>query len=115
MNLSQRLTFEPLRTLAAASVTGTYTAIGSALQNPTRILYIGNLTDATLLFSVDGVHDHVELPTSGFILLDAAANQTHNQGAFFPAGMTVYVKESGTPTTGSANVSTVYATAALNA
>lgn len=114
MSYAIRMTAEPLRTLAAASIGVNYAAVGNVLAHPVRILLISNLTDADVVFSIDGINDHVALPSSGFILLDAAANQTHTQGAFFPQGMGIFAKRIGTPTAGNVYVSVFYATADAN-
>ena len=109
MIYGKRLTFEPLKELDSASITADYVAIGAPLANANRVLWVYNLTDVTLLFSTDGVTDHFRLSSTAFVLLDGTANRTNNEDAFWPAGMTVYVKEDGAaPTTGNVNVSTVY-------
>ena len=108
MSLAIRMLAEPIRSLAAASIGAAYMGIGTALEYPSRIIYISNLTDATLMFSIDGVKDHVALPDGGFLLLDVATNQTHTQGFFMSVGQRLYVKEIGTPTTGSVYFSTFY-------
>lgn len=103
-----RLLAEPLRSLAAASVVGTYVAIGTAFEHPSRILLVQNLTDQTVAFSFDGIDDHFVLPANGFLLTDFTANKTHQMGAFLAQGTIIYVKEVGNPTTGSVYVSTFY-------
>jgi len=45
-----RFTPEPLRSLAFGSIVAGYTAIGTALANPVRILLLQNFTDKTLTF-----------------------------------------------------------------
>lgn len=115
MNYAIRMNFEEIRELDQASIDANYTAIGGPLENPARIILVQNLTDQALMFSTDGATDHFALPSMGFILLDAAANQTHGQGAFFPKGMSVYVTEIGAPTTGVVYVSVVYGTTTSNA
>ncbi len=82
--------------------------IGTALDHPARILWITNLTDVTLLFSMDGVNDHWKLPSQGYILIDVAANQNSAQGLYIAEGTRIYVKQDGVPSTGSADVSVMY-------
>lgn len=104
-----RLQWEPVRSLAAASISGTYMGIGTMLTNPCRILWVQNLTDETLMFSVDGINDAFPLASNGFVLLDVTANQTLIQGAYFAAGMRIYVKSIGAnPTMNAVYVSTIY-------
>ena len=105
MGQAVRLQAETLRSLAFGSIGAAYTAIGTATSLPAHLIQVQNLTDAVLLFSIDGVNDHFVLPASGFILLDITTNKTETQGFFLKQGTTFYVKESGTPTTGSVYVS----------
>lgn len=106
--LSIKLLPEEVRTLPAASISGTYAAIGTPLANPSRILMIQNLTDETLMFSFDGITDHIPVPDNGFILLDVTANKTVSQGFYIAEGTRFYVKEIGNPTTGSVYISSFY-------
>lgn len=109
MTLAIRLLAEPVRTLAAASIGAAYMGIGTGLDNPSRIIFVQNLTDATVMFSLDGITDHFPLPTGGFLLLDVTTNRTLSQGCFISQGQRLYVKEEGTgPTTGSVYVSSFY-------
>ena len=108
MSLAIRLLPEPIRSLAAASIGAGYMGIGTAFTNPSRILKVDNLTDVTLMFSMDGVNDHFVLPSNGFLLIDITANNTVSVGCFIASGTRIYVKEVGVPTTGSVYVSTFY-------
>jgi hypothetical protein len=109
INTAVRLAAEPVRSLAFGSISGTYAGIGTSFVFPCRILFIQNLTDATLMFSFDGVNDHFPLPASGFLLVDVESNKTTTGGALnLPIGTRVYVRTIGTPTLGSVYVSTFY-------
>ena len=108
MALGTRILPESLRSLAFGSIGASYMGIGTALDHPARILEIQNLTDGALLFSFDGIEDHAILPASGFLLLDLTANKTEERGAFVSEGTRIYVKESGTPTSGAVYVSAFY-------
>ena len=70
MGQAVRLQAETLRSLAFGSIGASYTAIGTATAMPAHIIKVDNLTDAVLLFSIDGTNDHFVLPANGFILLD---------------------------------------------
>lgn len=109
-SLAIRFAAEALRSIAFGSISASYMGIGTALANPARQLFLQNLTDATLMFSFDGVNDHFPLPASGFLLLDLTANKTIQQGWFLAEGQRLYVKELGTPTTGSVYFSVFYGT-----
>lgn len=107
--LSIRLLAEPLRSLAFGAIGAAYMGIGTSLANPCRILNVQNLTDASLLFSMDGVTDHFVLPANGFILLDISANEVHSGGWFISQGQRFYAKTNGVvPTTGAVYLSAFY-------
>ena len=110
MAQSLYLRCDPVRSLAYSSIGATYTAIGTMITviGP-RIYFIQNLTNATLMFSYDGVNDHFPLPANGFRLLDICTNQIDTQGFFLSAGTQFYVKEIGTPTSGSVYLTVEYA------
>lgn len=105
---SIRLRYEPGRSLAFGSITGTYAGVGTAVAHPIRQYIIQNLTDATVWFSLDGVNDHFPLPANGLLINDIATNQTFGQGFFLSEGDRLYVKQLGTPTTGSVYFSVAY-------
>lgn len=106
-NLANRCLPEPLRSLGESSISSSYAAIGTALANPSRIFYLQNLTDVSITFSWDGTHDHVILPSNGFLLIDVTSDRTDTGGAFaFSAGTIIYAK--GSPSMGSVYLSTFY-------
>lgn len=106
-----RVTFEALRSQAAASIAAGYTIIGTAFTSPTRIMTITNLTDVSLLFSFDnGVTDHDVLPAGAGKVYDFTANTSVSGGTpFFETGGSVYVKRAaGAATTGAVYVTVTY-------
>jgi len=103
-----RLVPESVRSLAFGSIGAGYTGIGTAIVNPVRMFHIQNLTDVTLMFSYDGVNDHFPLPPNGFLLLDITANKSRDHGFYLAEGTRVYVKEVGTPTSGSVYLTVYY-------
>lgn len=106
--LSVRMLAEVIRSLGFASIDGTYMGVGTGFLYPSRLLVIQNLTDAQLMFSFDGVNDHLTLPASSNIVLDVTTNQSLTQGNYWSIGTRVYVKEVGMPSTGSVYVTTFY-------
>lgn len=107
--LAIRLAPEPVRSLAFGSISGVYAGIGTAFSNPIRIIMIQNLSDVTLMFSFNGVDDHVPLPGSGFLLLDVSTNKSVSNGFFIAEGTRIYVRDLGAPATvGSVYVSVFY-------
>lgn len=109
-NLAIRVMPETVRSIAFGSISGAYAGIGTSVSNPAHIIFVQNLTDAGMMFSMDGVNDHFPLPASGFMILDVTANKTANGGAFMIAqGTRFYVKQlSGAATTGSVYLSVFY-------
>ena len=106
--LAIRLKPETVRTLAAASVVAGYAAVGTAFAEPSRLLILQNLTDESVMFSFDGVNDHVAVPGPGSFVLDITANKGVAGALFIAEGTILYVKRIGTPTTGDVYVSTFY-------
>lgn len=112
-NLAVRIYPEALRSLAFGSISGTYAGIGSALSNPSRILYMVNVTDVLLTYSFDGVADHFVIPSQSFLVLDISSNMSLPGGALTVAqGQRIYVK--GAPTLGTTYLSTFYGTGVMS-
>lgn len=107
-SLGIQLRADAQRSIAAASVGASYSAIGTAFPQPMRILKVDNLTDALLQFSFTGNTDHFVVPAGGFILVDVCTNEVQTAGFFISTGTTLYVKQIGIPTTGSVYVTTFY-------
>jgi len=107
-SLAIRLVPDTAKTLAHGSIGASYLGVGTAFEHPVRILMIQNLTDASLMFSFDGINDHVPLPREGFILLDITANKAAEHGFYIAEGTRIYVKQISAPTTGSVYVTSFY-------
>lgn len=103
-----RLLPETIRTLGFASIGAAYMGVGTEIDHPARMIVIQNFTDVQLMFSFDGVNDHLTLPTLGQIVLDIAANKTREQGFYIAEGDRLYVKEVGNPSSGSVYLSVFY-------
>ncbi len=108
MSLAVRIAFEPLRSLAAASVVAGYTAVGTPLAHPARQIFLQNLTDQTVMFSFDGVNDAFPLPANGFFLDDITSNKSVSDAFYLAKGTQLYVKEVGNPATGSIYFASMY-------
>ncbi len=108
--LDIRVVPETLRTTAFGGVGVNYAVIGSLFSHPIKILFIQNLTNAQLLFSFDGVNDHLTLPQNGHFSFDISTNKSNvSSELVFAVGRGVYVKRSGVPTSGSVYVTAFYA------
>lgn len=100
---------ENLRSLAFGSIGAGYVQIGTDFEFASRILVIQNFTDKQMLFSFNGVDDHLTLPSGGQIVLDVTANKTVTGGcAYFSAGIGIFVKQVAAPGSGAVYVSTFF-------
>lgn len=110
MAYGTRVNFEPIREAAFGAIGATYSAVGSATTDFTRLVSINNGTDAQVYISLDGVHNHLRLAANSFKLLDLTANKVQDDGLFISNGTVFYVKQvSGAPTTGTLWIETLYA------
>ena len=109
MSQAIRVKFEPLRTLLFSGISGTYYGVGAELAHPARNTYILNNTDRVLVFSFDGVTDHLVLPSLGYWFYDITSNKSRDQGFYLAEGERLYVKTPTTaPTTGAVYLSVMY-------
>lgn len=107
MDSGQIVRFEPLRSLAFGSISGTYTALGTPLANASHILNIDNLTDADVLVSFDGITDHTIVPAGSGKIIDYASDKIDPVGKLLqPQNTQVYIKQAST----AATVKAVYLT-----
>ena len=103
---SLRLQADPIHSLVFSSIGAAYMGIGTAFDESARMVYISNLTDATLMFSWDGVDDHFPVYGCSALLLTITQNNEHVSESFsLPALSRLYVKQLEIPATG-----TVYVT-----
>lgn len=108
MPYGKRMLFDTVRSLAFGSVAATYTAVGTPLDFPSRIIHVINTTDADVMCSMDGTNDNFPVPANGFVLYDVTANKAQDDAFFFSVGEVLYVKQIGVPTTGSVYFVTAY-------
>lgn len=108
---SVRVRFEPLRSIAFGSITGTYAGVGLPFANPVRLIDIDNNTNANIFVSINGIDDHTFVAANGFKLFDYATNKSDAAGLFEqPQGDRIYVKsETSNPTSGNVYVTVIYA------
>lgn len=90
MAYTTRITWEPLRSVNSASLTGVYVPVGTPLINPSYIFKMVNNSSVLVTVSFDGVTDYDVLPPDSFFLYD----ETKNAGQsfpFLPAGTQIFV------------------------
>jgi hypothetical protein len=92
---SMTAAFEPVRYLDHNVIVAGYTGIQTETVYPFRLFTIKNWTDVDLMFSLDGVHDHIPVAANSEEVYDVASNTfiTSASGMLaFPAGTRFYVK-----------------------
>jgi hypothetical protein len=108
---SNTIRVDALRSLAYGSITGSYSAVGSAFSHQTRTIRLINTTDADVTISFDGTNDNMFLPAGSFILYDATSNRQNQQIAttfVYSVGTKIYAKTSGSPSKGAVYVECQY-------
>lgn len=109
MSLAVRLMPEVVRTVAFGAIGAPYVGIGTAVTRPIRVFLLQNTTDVILMFSFNGIDDHLPLPSNGYMIFDISSNQTFNQGFYLAEGQRLYVKQiSGAPGLGAVYFTTFY-------
>jgi hypothetical protein len=105
-----RAYIEPLRSLASGSISASYAVIGTPTDNPTRLLCITNATQGDMLFSLDGVTDHLFLKAGSFKLFDVQSNiaNGHEANFVFDSHTSFFVKQVTAPVSGSVYVEVLY-------
>lgn len=96
MSLAIRLQPETARVTGFAAIAAAYPAyigIGAAMTKPIRIITLINLTDAAMMFSFDGINDHLPMTANGYLVLDITSNKTIPQGFFLAEGQRLYVRQ----------------------
>lgn len=111
MSLAIRLMPEEVRSAAFGVIGDVYMGLGTAMTRPIRMFLLQNMTNANMMFSFDGIHDHLPLPKLGYLVLDITANKNLAQGYYLAEGTRVYVKKltvADVPTLGGVYLTTFY-------
>lgn len=100
-----RARLEPLRSLGFGSISGTYSAVGSAIDVSCAVICITNLTDADMIFSVNSsiAEGQFVVGAGGYKLIDLTANDLA-----LPSQITLYVKQISAPTKGAVYLEVLY-------
>jgi hypothetical protein len=70
MSFKERITWEQLRSVNAASLTGSYVKIGGPLLFPSFVLRFVNNSNVLVTISLDGINDYDVIPANSFVLYD---------------------------------------------
>lgn len=109
--------FDALRTVAAASITASYTAVGSPIGFNYRLFDITNNTDGDLFISFDGTINNMFIPAGSMKVRDLETNSPNieNTDSFVLAiGTQIYVKYNTIPTTGDLWIEGIFAKGVQN-
>lgn len=103
--------FDTLRSISSGSIGGSYTAVGTPLQNNWRIIKITNTMNADAFISVDGSTACMAVPAGSFVLYDFGTNEPGGMGTndnmVVAKGTQFYVSALG-QTSGSVYIEGVY-------
>lgn len=104
MAYTNKITWENLRSLDAATLTGGHDPIGDPLEHPSYICKLVNNSDTLVTISIDGANDIDVAPANSFWLYDEDAG--NNNEPAIPARTQFYLK--GTAGTGNIYLVTQY-------
>ena len=114
-SLAIRLAADPVRRTLFGAIGAAYTRIvypagtDTGMTKPVRMFVLQNLTDQLVMFSLDGVHDHIPLASTAYIILDVASNMTLSQAFYVAERQSFYVKHMGAaPSSGAVYLSVFY-------
>jgi len=101
--------FEPLRSIAAASISGTYADVGTPTDNPVRIFKVSNGTKGDMIISATPGQDDMFVAAGAFTLYDIQANMNpgSDDSYVLPKGTQFQVKQVSTPTSGSVYIEVI--------
>lgn len=105
---SNLLEFDQVRSVAIASITGSYKKLGGPFTFPMRLLHFINDTNGTYMLSNDGVTDKIPLIGVGFNLYDGTSDEDSNEMARFHNGMQWWIKYLVAPTSVATMSNAVY-------
>lgn len=107
-----RAFFEPLRTLAAVGISGSYAAVGTPLDNMVRAFCITNNTQGDMIFSLDNTvaAGQMFVAAGSYKLYDVQANMNaqFDDKYVLAVGEQFYVKQSTAPTSGDVWIECLY-------
>lgn len=110
MAFGTKVQFDAVRELAFGSISGSYSAIGTALTDHARIATFNNSTNVDVYISLDGSTNHIRLASGGFAIFDFTANEVMQDGMFINVGTIFYCKaQSSLPSSGTVWIEVVAA------
>ena len=70
MAYTQRITWEPLRSIDSATLTGAYAPVGGPTTHPAMLVKMVNTSNVLVTVSINGTSDIDVLPSNSFWLYD---------------------------------------------
>lgn len=106
-----RILAENLQHANFGAIGGGFTPLGVPLFNPSVMMILTNATDENVIFSFDGINDHVFVPNGSSVTLNFSSNKVNDRGLFLANNTRVYVTQGpdGPPSSGAVWVSSFYA------
>lgn len=97
-----RAFIEEIRTLDAASISGSYASVGSAFDYPIKVLHISNNTQGDMMFTDDVTKDKIFVKSGSFVLYDIQSNinPQFDDKYVLEAGTQISVKQITAPVNG---------------
>ena len=96
--MSNIVRFDVLRSLAFASITNSYVALGVPFDHAMRLIHFINNTDGDMLVSFDGINDNTIILAESFALYDLTAQQDIAEHFRYQNGTQLFVKYVTAPT-----------------
>ena len=105
-----RVFFEPIKVIAAGSISGSYANVGAATTHMIRGFKISNNTQGDMMFTINGTDDQIFVAAGAFTLYDLQSNTNpkHDDKFVLAIGTQFQVKELSTPTSGSVYIECFY-------
>jgi hypothetical protein len=94
MGTTERISWETLRSIDSATLTGSYQNLGTPLKNPGYIVKLVNNSTSLVTISIDGINDVDVAPASSFWLYDESKTGINSHTPSLPAGTQIMVKGS---------------------
>jgi hypothetical protein len=92
MSFTEKITWETLRSIDSATLTGGFSAIGTPLLHGSYILKLVNTSTVLVTISIDGVTDIDVAPPNGFWLYDEGKVGQSGHIPAVPQGTQIFVK-----------------------
>lgn len=109
--MSNIVRVDAIRSVPIASITGSYTAIGTPFGHAMRVLHFINDSNGTYMISFDGINDNVVLLAESFALYDFTSDQDWNEKFRYERGTQLFIKYLVAPTAVAGTTDTFYVVA----